>query len=504
MATLKLNNKKKPGPSGSSRPDGERRPPVRGKGVSRPRQSLEGAQADRQERQAQYEQSRAGQRSEWPRQGQVGPTSRGAPSGPRQEGPRGPRQEGPRQDGPRHAGPRHAGPDQRAGHQGSYQGGYQGGNQGGPRRDEGPRYEDRRPQSGYGRPPERDGWDSRDSRGPRNDEGPRYEERRPGGYQGQQRPNERPPMRDSRDQRDQQAPRFDDRRPQQYDRPRQEQQGQYDRPRQPYQGGGNYNAPREPNRYQQDPRDQQQYQQRPRYDDRGQGGHQQRDDQGQSNFNRQDQRRASGPRPGQGSHAAHPGHPGQSRGPSGPGGHYSQQAAKQLPEHLRAAAAQLSRQLGDDDEDEDYVDSRGEGVRLSKHMGVLGMASRREADEWIAAGWVRVDGKMAVLGQRVLPGVKIEVDQLANKEQAKRVTILLHKPIGWVSGQAEDGYENASTLIKSDSHWAEDTSGIKYHLGHSRGLAPAGRLDIDSTGLLVLTQDGRIAKLLIGEDSKIE
>ncbi|MCV2360935.1 pseudouridine synthase [Paucibacter sp. TC2R-5] len=476
MATLKLNKKNKTGPSGSSRPDGERRPPVRGKGVSRPRQSLERAQAERQERQAQYEQRQGGFNAERP-----------AFAGSRDERARPP------------AGPRHGGPDQRGGYQG-HQGGPR--RDAGPRRDEGPRYEERRPQAGYGRPHEYDSRDSRESRGPR-DEGPRYEDRRPGGYQGQ-RPNERPPMREAREQ----APRFDDRRPQ-YDRPRQDQQGfNEQRPRQQFQGGGGgagYNAPREQGAYRQGPRDQQQYQQqRPRYEDRGQGGYrgqgdqggqggfnqQQREEPGQSNFTRQDQRRASGPRPA----------------PRGPvqSSKYSQAAARQLPEHLRAAAAQLSRQLGDDDEDEDYVDSRDEGVRLSKHMGVLGMASRREADEWIAAGWVRVDGKMAVLGQRVLPGVKIEVDQLANKEQAKRVTILLHKPIGWVSGQAEDGYENASTLIKSDTHWTEDTSGIKYHLGHSRGLAPAGRLDIDSTGLLVLTQDGRIAKLLIGEDSKIE
>ncbi|MCV2368938.1 pseudouridine synthase [Roseateles oligotrophus] len=497
MATLKLNNKKKSGPNGSSRPDGERRPPVRGKGVSRPRQSLERAQAERQERQAQYEQRQGGFNSERP-------ASAGQFAGSRDERARPP------------AGPRHGAPEQRGGrggpggHQGSYQGGPR--RDAGPRRDEGPRYEDRRPQGNYDRPND---YDSRGPRGPR-DEAPRYEERRPGGYQGQ-RPNERPPMRDSRDSRDfrdsrDQAPRFDERRPQ-YDRPRQDQQGYSEqRPRQQYQGGGGggYNAPREQGSYRQDPREQQQYQQqRPRYEDRGQGGYrgqgeqggqggfnqQQREEPGQSNFTRQDQRRASGPRPGQ---SREP-----SRGPTSPSS-YSQAAARQLPEHLRAAAAQLSRQLGDDDEDEDCVDSRDEGVRLSKHMGVLGMASRREADEWIAAGWVRVDGKMAVLGQRVLPGVKIEVDQLANKEQAKRVTILLHKPIGWVSGQAEDGYENASTLIKSDSHWAEDTSGIKYHLGHSRGLAPAGRLDIDSTGLLVLTQDGRIAKLLIGEDSKIE
>jgi 23S rRNA pseudouridine2604 synthase len=117
---------------------------------------------------------------------------------------------------------------------------------------------------------------------------------------------------------------------------------------------------------------------------------------------------------------------------------------------------------------------------------------------------VRVDGKMAVLGQRVGPDAKIEIDQAAHKEQAKQVTILLNKPIGYVSGQAEDGYEPASVLVKSANQWSEDASGIKYHIGHSRGLAPAGRLDIDSTGLLVLTQDGRIAKILIGEDSKVE
>ena len=145
-----------------------------------------------------------------------------------------------------------------------------------------------------------------------------------------------------------------------------------------------------------------------------------------------------------------------------------------------------------------------EGERLSKRMTALGLASRREADEWIAAGWVRVDGELAVLGQRVGPEARIEVDPAARQEQAKQVTILLHKPIGYVSGQAEDGYEPASVLIKAATLWKDDPSGLKFHAGHARGLAPAGRLDIDSTGLLVLTQDGRVAKLLIGEESKVE
>jgi 23S rRNA pseudouridine2604 synthase len=147
---------------------------------------------------------------------------------------------------------------------------------------------------------------------------------------------------------------------------------------------------------------------------------------------------------------------------------------------------------------------QGDGVRLSKVMAERGLASRREADEWIEAGWVRVNGRTAVLGQRVPPGVLIEIDPLARTQQAQRVTVLLHKPIGYVSGQAEDGYQPAVVLVTAANRWAEDKAPLKFHHGHLRSLAPAGRLDIDSTGLLVLTQDGRVAKALIGEDSPVE
>lgn len=144
-------------------------------------------------------------------------------------------------------------------------------------------------------------------------------------------------------------------------------------------------------------------------------------------------------------------------------------------------------------------------VRLSKRMSELGLASRREADEWIERGWVRVDGQVvAELGARVLPGQQVTVDKRARSEQAQRVTVLLNKPVGYVSGQAEDGYEPASVLITAANHWRDDPSGIRFQREHLRYLAPAGRLDIDSVGLLVLTQDGRIAKQLIGEDSTIE
>ena len=146
-----------------------------------------------------------------------------------------------------------------------------------------------------------------------------------------------------------------------------------------------------------------------------------------------------------------------------------------------------------------------EPVRLSKRMSELGLCSRREADEWIEHGWVRVDGIIvSELGSKVLPHQRISVERQASAQQARRVTVLLNKPVGYVSGQAEDGYKPAVTLINADTRWKEDKAPTQFHPGQLRSLVPAGRLDIDSIGLLVLTQDGRIAKQLIGEDTSIE
>jgi 23S rRNA pseudouridine2604 synthase len=144
-------------------------------------------------------------------------------------------------------------------------------------------------------------------------------------------------------------------------------------------------------------------------------------------------------------------------------------------------------------------------VRLSKRMSELGLCSRREADEWIARGWVRVDGKVvSELGSKVLPHQRISVERQAAAEQSKRVTILINKPVGYVSGQAEDGYQPAVVLVKPENRWTECKVDTHFHPTQLRSLVPAGRLDIDSVGLLVLTQDGRVAKHLIGENSSVE
>jgi len=138
-------------------------------------------------------------------------------------------------------------------------------------------------------------------------------------------------------------------------------------------------------------------------------------------------------------------------------------------------------------------------------MSEQGLCSRREADSYIERGWVFLDGKQVTeLGTRAYPNQRITLSKAAQSTQQARVTVLLNKPIGYVSGQAEHRHKPAYTLIDAASRHTGDRSPQRFSPQHLKGLAAAGRLDIDSTGLLVLTQDGRIAKQLIGQDTEIE
>jgi 23S rRNA pseudouridine2604 synthase len=136
-------------------------------------------------------------------------------------------------------------------------------------------------------------------------------------------------------------------------------------------------------------------------------------------------------------------------------------------------------------------------------MAERGLCSRREADAYIERGLVFVNGeRVSQLGSRADHDAVITLAAEARLQQARQATILLHKPMGYVSGQAEDGHKPAVTLISPRSQQAGDR--MRFQPVHLKGLAPAGRLDIDSTGLLVLTQDGRVARQLIGENSPID
>lgn len=146
-----------------------------------------------------------------------------------------------------------------------------------------------------------------------------------------------------------------------------------------------------------------------------------------------------------------------------------------------------------------------EKIRISKLMSEQGICSRREADKFIEMGWVFVDNEcVSQLGTKIYPAQKITLNKAAQAQQQKFVTILMNKPIGYVSGQPEPGYQPAVNMINQASQFIDRRFTQRFSPSDLKNLAPAGRLDIDSQGLLILTQDGRIAKQLIGADSKIE
>ena len=182
-------------------------------------------------------------------------------------------------------------------------------------------------------------------------------------------------------------------------------------------------------------------------------------------------------------------------------------------------------------------------IRLSKRMGELDMFSRREADRLIMDCRVFVDGKMVEVGHKVpldLQASRIVVkdesdssgpssprrNQKLHKSNSIHNTnrmsaVVLNKPKGYVSGQAEHGHPPAIRLLTSRNRiWGEEDldqvnmgdehQELSHDARHRRsfydwkGFAPAGRLDLDSTGLLIFTKTGVLAKKLIGANSSIE
>jgi 23S rRNA pseudouridine2604 synthase len=146
----------------------------------------------------------------------------------------------------------------------------------------------------------------------------------------------------------------------------------------------------------------------------------------------------------------------------------------------------------------------GEGEWLAKRMAHDGLCSRREAVAFIRQGLVRVDGAAARdPAVKVLPSQEVRLAPKAAAAQGSWVTILLNKPVGFVSGTPEPGRNPAAALITAENQ-ERRRGDPPFGPRHLAGLAPAGRLDIDSRGLIVFTQDGRIARLLVGEGHAVE
>lgn len=151
-----------------------------------------------------------------------------------------------------------------------------------------------------------------------------------------------------------------------------------------------------------------------------------------------------------------------------------------------------------------------EVLRLSKLMSERGLCSRREADELIAKGHVYVNGiKISELGHKVTRDVRISLESEAMAAQKKIITVLLNKPVGYVSNLPERSYKQALDLITGDRFHGDAERELPKDFWRSienapKNLSVVGRLDIESQGLLILTHDGRLVKAIIGEDSDVE
>ena len=147
-----------------------------------------------------------------------------------------------------------------------------------------------------------------------------------------------------------------------------------------------------------------------------------------------------------------------------------------------------------------------EKVRLSKRLSELGLCSRREGDRLISKGMVLVDNQVvSTLGEKVYRHQRIELLDAGKRIQDKKRTILLHKPVGYISHSDDNNfYSNATSLLLPENFWPKIEPPRSEFLLDRKGFAPAGRLDIESTGMLVLTQGGRVAKKLVGTEGLVE
>jgi 23S rRNA pseudouridine2604 synthase len=127
-------------------------------------------------------------------------------------------------------------------------------------------------------------------------------------------------------------------------------------------------------------------------------------------------------------------------------------------------------------------------MRLNKYISETGICSRREADAWIAAGRVRVNGATATLGTQVEAGDAVEVDgKPVASRRSDAVYIALNKPVG--------------ITCTTERHIPGN---IVDYVNHPQRIFPIGRLDKDSEGLILLTNDGDIVNEVLREENAHE
>lgn len=138
------------------------------------------------------------------------------------------------------------------------------------------------------------------------------------------------------------------------------------------------------------------------------------------------------------------------------------------------------------------------GQRLAKVVAALVPCSRREAEQYIAEGWVRVDGQAVRAPQeRVTANQRVEVDPQARLQPAVAATFLVHKPAGL-------GAEAAMGLLVDAGRWSGDASGIRPSKVHLAGLRELLPLPARASGLCVLSQDFRVVRKLTEDAAFVE
>lgn len=142
-------------------------------------------------------------------------------------------------------------------------------------------------------------------------------------------------------------------------------------------------------------------------------------------------------------------------------------------------------------------DTPWDARRLDRHVAQLLGCSRSDAQQYVEGGWVSVDGVVVEEPQHVVVRQQVTVDPGAQLEPIEPATVLLHKP-------ARLPFEDTPALIVPAAHAEGDASGVRMLKRHFHRLTPLVPLDADASGLVVLSQDGRVWRRLTEDYASIE